>query len=64
MVNGQPVKVEQTDEMIEFDKGLPLDEELKYFIAHLDKKIELANGRTGLEVVKVLEQVQELISEK
>jgi len=50
--------------MIEFDKGLPLDEELKYFIAQLDKKIKLANGRMGLEVVKVLEQVQELISEK
>ncbi len=61
LINGRPVKVEAPDEVIDYEKGLPLDEELKYFIANLDQKIEIAGGRTGLAVVKVLEQVQKLI---
>lgn len=64
MVNGEPVKVEHPDEVIAYEKGLPLDEELKYFIANLDGKIEIADGRMGLEVVKVLERVHKLISEE
>lgn len=41
---------------------MPLTEELKYFVENLDKTIEIASGKTGHEVVKVLETVQELIS--
>lgn len=61
-VDGKPVKVEQPDEIITYEKGMPLTEELKYFIDNLDKTIEVAGGKTGYEVVKVLETVQELIS--
>lgn len=61
-VNGQPLRVEAPDEVIAYDQALPLDEELKYFVENLDGKIEVANGRTGLEVVKVLEEVQKLIT--
>ncbi len=61
-VDGKPVKVEQPDEIIEYGKGKPLDEELKYFVENLDKTIEIASGKTGHEVVKVLEKVQKLIS--
>jgi UDP-2-acetamido-3-amino-2,3-dideoxy-glucuronate N-acetyltransferase len=61
-VDGKPVKVEQPDEIIAYKKGMPLAEELKYFVDNLDKTIEIASGKTGHEVVKVLEKVQELIS--
>ncbi|WP_027364656.1 Gfo/Idh/MocA family protein [Desulfotruncus alcoholivorax] len=61
-VEGKPVKVEQPDEIIPYEKGMmPLTEELKYFVENLDKTIEIASGITGHEVVKVLETVQELI---
>jgi len=60
--NGKPIKEEQPDEIVDYQKSLPLDEELKYFVRHLGKKIEFADGRTGHEVVKVLEKVQALIS--
>lgn len=61
-VEGKPVKVEQPDEIIAYEKGMPLAEELKYFIKNLDKTIEVASGKTGHEVVKVLEKVQKLIN--
>lgn len=61
-VEGKPVKVEQPDEIIVYEKGMPLAEELKYFVKNLDKTIEIASGITGHEVVKVLETVQGLLS--
>lgn len=60
--NGEiPVKVEEGDEIIPYERKMPLTEELAYFIAHLDGEIKVADGRSGHEVVKVLEKVQELI---
>lgn len=61
-VDGKPVKVEKPDEIIAYEKGMPLTEELKYFVENLDKQFEIASGKTGHEVVKVLEAVQSLIS--
>lgn len=61
-VEESPVKVENPDEIIPYEKAMPLTEELKYFIENLDKKIEIADGRSGHEVVKVLETVQNIIS--
>jgi predicted dehydrogenase len=60
--NGRPVKVEEPDEIVAYEKGQPLDEELKYFIANLGRPVDIASGKTGHEVVKVLEKVQQLIS--
>ncbi len=60
--NGIPVKMEQTDEVIPYEKKMPLEEELRYFVEHLDATIEINNGRDGVEVVKVLEYVQSLVS--
>ncbi|MDD3945927.1 MAG: Gfo/Idh/MocA family oxidoreductase [Bacteroidales bacterium] len=56
-----PVKIENPTEIIQYEKKQPLAEELKYFIDNLDSKIEIANGDSGYEVVKVLEKAQELI---
>ncbi len=61
---GRPVMVEEPDEIIDYERKLPLDEELKYFVEHLDKEITCADGKTGHEVVKVLETVQKLISSR
>ena len=61
---GIPIKVENPTEIIPYEKKQPLTEELKYFVENLDKKIEIADGRSGYEVVEVLEKAQELIDEK
>jgi predicted dehydrogenase len=62
--NGRPVKIEKPDEIIAYEQALPLDEELKYFVANLDQGFKVASGETGMKVVEVLEKVQELISEQ
>ena len=41
---------------------MPLEEELKYFMNHLNSKIEIANGECGLEVVKILEKASESLT--
>lgn len=58
---GLPVKNENPEEIISYEKGMALTEELKYFVDHLDSKIEVADGRSGYEVVKVLEEVQSIL---
>mgnify|MGYP000931459914 CR=1 FL=1 len=59
--NGIPVIKTDPDEIIPYDKKMPLTEELTYFVDNLDKKIEVADGKSGYEVVKVLEVVQKLL---
>lgn len=61
-MDGKPVKVEQPDEIIAYEKRMPLAEELKYFVENLDKEINISSGKTGHEVVKVLERVHEGLS--
>lgn len=58
---GIPIKVENPTEIIEYERKQPLTEELRYFVENLDKKITIADGQSGYEVVKVLEKAQELI---
>jgi len=58
---GIPVQIENPDEIIPYEKKMPLEEELKYFVEHLDSSIEINSGEAGYEVVKVLETVQKLI---
>jgi len=48
-------------QIIPYEKCMALTEELIYFIEHLDSKIEIADGRSGYEVVKVLEKVQSIL---
>lgn len=59
--NGFPVKIEKDDEIIPYETKMPLEEELKYFTDHLDSTIEVADGKSGHEVVKILESVQNKI---
>lgn len=62
--NGIPIKLEHPDEIIPYEKKMALTEELVYFVNNLDAKIEIAGGKSGYEVVKVLEKVQQLLDEK
>lgn len=57
--NGRPVLAQGDSTVIPYEKALPLTEEMKYFIAHLDKKPEISSGKAGYDVVKVLETVQQ-----
>lgn len=61
---GVPVKIEEPDEIIPYEKMMPLEEELKYFAGHLDSKIEINTPEAGYEVVKVLESVEQLIQNR
>ena len=52
-------------ELIKYDSELPLTNELKYFLSNLNsEKIEIANGDSAVEVIKVLEQATISINEK
>jgi predicted dehydrogenase len=59
-----PTMVEEPDEIIGYEKSQPLENELKYFIDNLDKKIEIADGENGLEVVRVLEKAQTFLDKR
>lgn len=51
-------------EKIHYDPKMPLEEELKYFINNLNSGIEIANGKQGLEVVKILYEASESLKRK
>jgi UDP-2-acetamido-3-amino-2,3-dideoxy-glucuronate N-acetyltransferase len=59
--NGIPVKVENPDEIIPYERKMPLEEELNYFAEHLDSTIEINDGKAGYEVVRILETVQKIV---
>lgn len=56
---GYPVKREDSTEIIEYEMSAPLKNELEYFITSLDSDIKVADGKSGYEVVKILEKVTE-----
>lgn len=58
---GNPVKLEQPDEVVPYQKKMPLEEELRYFIDNLDRGFAINTAKAGYEVVKVLEEVQRQI---
>ena len=44
-------------QIINYDRSLPLTNELNYFIENLDGEINIADGESGSEVVKILENI-------
>lgn len=62
-VDGKPLCIDNPTEIIPYERKMPLEEELRYFIAHLDgdEQITIADGDSGYQVVKILEEVQKLI---
>ena len=62
--SGVPEKIDGPVEIIPFEKRMPLEIELEYFINHLGmKKPKISNIDHGLEVVKILTEASKQISE-
>ena len=62
--DGVPVKVEEAPVEVPYAQGvMPLEEELRYFVSHLDGTAEVADGRCGYETVRVLHHVQQLLDQ-
>lgn len=55
--NFRPIVKEEGAERIDYERSAPLKNELVYFVQHLDSDITIADGQSGYEVVKVLEEV-------
>ena len=53
--NGIPEKIDGPVKLIDYEHKMPLTEELKYFVKHLDIKTpKVANGQHALKVTKIL----------
>lgn len=63
IADGQVLKYEKPTEVIPYERSLPLAEEMKYFIECIetDANIETADGNSGYEVVKILEEVGKIL---
>jgi len=56
-IQGEPIKRDGPTEVIPYEKGFPLTNELQYFIDHLDgSKLEIADGQNAFDVLEVLEK--------
>ena len=55
MRSGVPEKIDGPMKRIEYEQKMPLSEELKYFVEHLDGAVlQIANSQHALEVTKIL----------
>ncbi|MBN2028708.1 Gfo/Idh/MocA family oxidoreductase [bacterium] len=64
-VRGEPIKREGPTEVIPYDPAMPLTEELRYFLNHLDgSPVEIANGQNGVEVLEILERATASLMEQ
>ncbi len=61
MLEGKPVKWEKPVEIISYEPSSPLENELNYFIEHLDSEMTIADGKSGHEVVRILEKTDEYL---
>ena len=56
-IQGEPVKHDGATEVIDYDRTMPLDEEIRYFVDHLDgTPVTLADAQNGVDVLEILEQ--------
>ena len=62
--NGIPEKIDGPTKLIVYEQKMPLTEELKYFVEHLNgKKLKIANASQALEVIKILVNASEKLME-
>ena len=62
--DGIPIAKSGPTEKIHYEPKIPLEEELKYFMNHLNSKIEIASGKCGLEVVRILEKASKTLTKE
>lgn len=58
---GIPVNYEEPNEFIDYEYSAPLENELRYFVDHLDSKVEISDGKSGHKVIEVLERAQKYL---
>lgn len=59
-VRGEPIRRDGPTEIIPYERGLPLTEEMKYFADHLNgDPIETADAESAIEVLEILEKASE-----
>ena len=59
-----PVKIDGPMENVSYESKMPLTEELKYFIDHLDDgRPEISNGKHALEVITILTEASKQLNE-
>jgi UDP-2-acetamido-3-amino-2,3-dideoxy-glucuronate N-acetyltransferase len=59
-VKGEPIKRDGPTEIIPYEKSLPLTEEMKYFVKHLNgNPIETANAESAIEVLEILQRASD-----
>lgn len=61
---GLPIKKEEASETIEYTQTAPLKNELAYFMGCLDSDITKNDGKSGYEVVKVIEKVEKKLNKR
>ncbi len=56
-VEGEPVKRDGPTEVIDYQREMPLTNELRYFIGHLDRgSVDISGPDSAIEVLDILEQ--------
>ena len=59
-VKGEPIKRDGPTEIIPYNKSLPLTEEMKYFVTHLNgDPIEIADAKSAIEVLEILQKASD-----
>ncbi len=57
---GKPIPRSGATWYVEYENGMPLTEELSYFVGHLNgEPVTIANGKSAVEVMKILENATE-----
>lgn len=56
-VHGEPIKRDGPTEVIPYESGMPLTNELEYFVKSLDNgPVEISNGQNAVDVLEILEK--------
>ncbi len=59
-VKGEPIKRDGPTEIIDYEKTMPLTEEMRYFVNHLNgNPIEIADAQSAVEVLKILQKASD-----
>jgi len=59
-IKGEPIKRDGPTEIIPYEKALPLTEEMRYFISHLNgDPIEVADAQNAIEVLAILQRASD-----
>lgn len=60
-----PQKIDGDIKLINYETSMPLTEELKYFVSHLNgDTIKVCSGESGLEVIEILNRATQSLLEK